>query len=56
MKLDTVKVYKGKSVVTINKSDLEVWNESGFFSSSQQKAAAEQAAAEKAAAEQADPK
>jgi len=37
MDVETVKVYKGKSVVLINKTDLEEWNKNGYKTSAQQK-------------------
>ena len=51
MKIETVKVYKGKEVVVCNKTDVAIWNGNGYFTSSQQKKAAEDAKAEKKAAE-----
>jgi len=43
MRVETVKVYKGKDVVICNKSDVEIWNGNGYFTSSQQKKSAEDA-------------
>ena len=38
MTVETVKVYKGKESVVVNKSDVKEWNERGYKTSSQQKA------------------
>lgn len=46
MREETVKVYKGNKNVTINKSDLELWNGNGYLTSSQQKSAADEKKAE----------
>lgn len=37
MKLDTIKVYKGRTEVIINKTDLEKWNSEGWVTSAQRK-------------------
>lgn len=42
MTVETVKVYKGKDSVVVNKADVEEWNDRGYLTSSQQKKAAEE--------------
>lgn len=36
-RVPTVKVYKGKDHIVVNKTDVATWNEAGYFTSSQQK-------------------
>jgi hypothetical protein len=40
MTVETVKVYKGKDSVVVNKTDVNEWNEKGYKTSSQQKTSA----------------
>ncbi len=37
MVVETVKVYKGRDVVVCNKTDVEIWNGYGYYTSAQQK-------------------
>lgn len=42
MRVETVKVYKGKESVVVNKTDVKEWNERGYKTSAQQKTSADE--------------
>lgn len=53
MKIETIKVYKGSKDVIVNKSDLKMWQDNGWMTSSER---SKKSAAKKSAAKEDDDK